>query len=296
MRKIPSPYALFIISLILFGTNGVVADGINLSSVHIVLLRTFFGSLLLIVAYLIGGGRYKAAISDRKQMTYILISGVSMGVSWIMLYEAYILVGVSVSSMIYYCGPALVMVLSPFIFNEKLTLPKAAGFIVVAVGAGLMCSPALGTDVNVMGYVYSAGSAVAHATMVIFGKLAYKVGGLENSSLQLLYSFLIVLLYVLITWNVDIHINASDWGNILFLGFVNTGLGCLLYFSTITVLSAQTVSISGYLEPLSAVVFSAILLGETMTVLQIVGCVLILAGAMYAEIHGLKKSENHAQA
>ncbi len=43
------------------------------------------------------------------------------------------------------------------------------------------------------------------------------------------------------------------------------------------------------------VVFSAILLGEAMTVLQIVGCVLILAGAMYAEIHGLKKHENQAQ-
>ena len=45
----------------------------------------------------------------------------------------------------------------------------------------------------------------------------------------------------------------------------------------------QTVSICGYLEPLSAVLFSAIFLHETLLPLQIVGAVLILSGAVFGE-------------
>ena len=283
MRKPPSAYMLFILSLVLFGTNGVVADGIDLPSTQIVLLRTFFGAIFLMAIFLMRGGRYSIT-KNRRQMLYLLISGISMGVSWIFLYEAYVLIGVSTSSMIYYCGPAIVMFLSPFIFHERLTLSGVFGFTVVAAGACLMCAEAFVSDAGMLGYVYSIASAVAHAAMVIFSKMADEIDGMENSSLQLLYAFLIVLVYTVVGSKGFATIDASDWGNILFLGFVNTGLGCLLYFSTITVLSAQTVSMSGYLEPLSAVVFAALLLGEMMTVLQIIGSFMILFGALYAEL------------
>ena len=51
-----------------------------------------------------------------------------MGASWMFLYEAYQQIGVSLASLLYYCGPVIVMVLSPLIFKEKLTAPKAVGF------------------------------------------------------------------------------------------------------------------------------------------------------------------------
>ncbi|MBQ2924303.1 MAG: DMT family transporter, partial [Anaerotignum sp.] len=73
---------------------------------------------------------------------------------------------------------------------------------------------------------------------------------------------------------------------VLMLGLVNTGLGCYRYFSAIGRLPVQTVAVCGYLEPLAAVVLSAILLGEGMGVLQILGTVLILGGAMFAELRG----------
>ena len=71
---------------------------------------------------------------------------------------------------------------------------------------------------------------------------------------------------------------------ILILGIVNTGLGCYFYFSSIGVMPVQTVAILGYLEPLSALLFSAGLLGETMSWVQIVGAVLILGGALFGEL------------
>lgn len=45
-----------------------------------------------------------------------------------LLYEAYQQVGISIASLAYYCGPVIVMILSPFLFRETLTWPKIAGF------------------------------------------------------------------------------------------------------------------------------------------------------------------------
>ena len=75
---------------------------------------------------------------------------------------------------------------------------------------------------------------------------------------------------------------------ILILGVVNTGVGCYFYFSSIGELPVQTVAIGGYLEPLSALLFSAALLAETLTLVQIVGAVLILAGAAFGELFRIK--------
>ena len=57
-----------------------------------------------------------------------------MGLSWMLLYEAYARIGVSISSLLYYCGPVIVMMLSPFLFKERPTALKVVGFIVVFVG------------------------------------------------------------------------------------------------------------------------------------------------------------------
>lgn len=70
------------------------------------------------------------------------------------------------------------------------------------------------------------------------------------------------------------------------LGVVNTGIGCLLYFSAVAKLPVQTVAVVGYLEPLSAVVFSAALLGEAITPVRLMGAALIIGGAVFCELAG----------
>lgn len=74
------------------------------------------------------------------------------------------------------------------------------------------------------------------------------------------------------------------WIWILILGIVNTGIGCYLYFSPLAKLPVQTVAICGYLEPLSAVLFAALLLGEKMTAVQVLGAACIIGGAMVGEL------------
>ena len=116
-------YLKYIVSLLLFGSNGIVASRITLSSYEIVLLRTMIGSFLLIAVYFAGKGKL-TFYQNRKQFLFLCVSGIAMSASWIFLYEAYAQIGVGVSSLLYYCGPVLVMALSPVLFREKLGVSK----------------------------------------------------------------------------------------------------------------------------------------------------------------------------
>lgn len=273
----------YIFALLLFGSNGIVASFIDLSSQNIVLLRTLIGSILLIAIFFLSGGRL-TFYKYKKQFVFLMVSGVAMGTSWMFLYEAYARIGVSIASLLYYCGPVIVMVLSPLLFNERLTVNKVLGFLAVVVGVVLINGNAFDGNGEVFGIVCGLLSAVMYAFMVICNKKATDIVGLENSTLQLTIAFLTVAVFVGIKQGYAMQIESASIFPILILGLLNTGIGCYFYFSSIGKLKVQTVAICGYLEPLSAVLFSVIFLKEEMLIVQIIGAVLIIGGAMCGEL------------
>lgn len=281
-------YFKYILALLLFGSNGIIASHISLTSYEIVLLRTLIGSLLLIALFIVMGQKFSFH-EKKRHLFYLSISGAAMGASWLFLYEAYKQIGVSVSTLAYYCGPVIVMAISPFLFREKLTKVKVYGFISVLCGLFLVNIQAFQEGKMGWGLFCGGMSAVMYAAMVVLNKKADRITGIENSMIQLWMSFLTVAIYVGIKQGFAIHISNEEWIPILILGVLNTGLGCFLYFSSIGILPVQTVAITGYLEPLSAVCFSAVFLGEILQPVQVIGAALILGGAMYGEsVFGLK--------
>lgn len=65
---------------------------------------------------------------------------------------------------------------------------------------------------------------------------------------------------------------------------VNTGLAYYLYFSAMQQLPGQTVALLCYIDPLTALLLSAVFLHEHLLPLQIAGAVLILGGACLGEM------------
>ena len=277
-------YIKYFTALLLFGSNGIVASLINLSSYEIVLLRTLIGSALLMAIFSLGRGKL-TFYKNRRQFLFLCISGIAMGTSWMFLYEAYARIGVSISSLLYYCGPVIVMALSPILFKEKLTAVKVVGFGAVLCGVFLVNGNAFDGGGDTFGIFCGIMSAVMYSFMVIFNKKAKDITGLENSMLQLLISFLTVAVFVGIKQGFVMEIEPSSILPILVLGLVNTGIGCYFYFSSIGDLPVQTVAICGYLEPLSAVLFSFLFLKEAMMQVQMIGAALIIGGAMFGECY-----------
>ncbi len=283
----------YLASLVLFGSNGIVASMIDLPSIFIVLARVTLGAALL-AGVVLASCRNRAnlqAPSHPREALYLLVSGAALGVAWLFLFEAYRYVGVGTASLLFYCGPVIVMVLSPVLFGARLTAQKLLGFVAVICGAFLVVGGGADGAIQPMGIFLGAMSAVMYAVMVIFSKKVNFIGGVECSALQLCGSFSAVAIYlvgcaVAGTFAAPsaaelAHLNV---GAILCIGLVNTGLGCFMYFSSMGELPVTRVAVCGYLEPLSAVVLSAVLLGEPMSMANVAGACLVLGGALYSEL------------
>lgn len=177
-------YIKYLFALLLFGSNGITASFIHLNSYEIVLLRTGIGSLFLITVFLLSKGKI-TFYQHKKSFLFLCMSGAAMGMSWIFLYEAYQKIGVSLASLMYYCGPVIVMALSPVLFREKLTKTKIFSFLIVLVGIFLVNGTGTDGGQDTRGKICAVLSAFCYAAMVVCQKKEKNITGLENAMLQL---------------------------------------------------------------------------------------------------------------
>lgn len=272
-------YLKYLSGLLLFGSNGVVASFIDLQSQEIVLLRSLLGGLFLLCLFLLTGGRFTFRRHKRDTL-FVILSGAAMAADWLLLFEAYARIGVSLGMILNYCGPILVVLCSAVFFSERITVKTVISLSAALAGAVLISWQGVRSGADKIGLLLAILSAFAYAAMVILNKLSANVVGIQNSVIQLLSTLAVVTVYAGLKQGLHIGIPVGSLLPVLWIGILNTGLGCFLYFSSISALPAQTVAICGYLEPLSAVLFSWIVLKETMLPLQMVGGALILAGAV----------------
>ena len=209
-----------------------------------------------------------------------------MAANWLFLFQAYRQIGVSLATLITYCGPVIVMALSPLLFRERVTAVKLAALLAALIGVFLISGQAAMEGVRLRGILCAGLSAASYVVLVVFSKLSGEISGMENSTVQLFFTFLTVAVFVGIRGGFSMRISSGDWLPILWIGLLNTGIACWLYFSAIGALPVQTVAVCGYLEPLSAVLFSVLLLGERLRGVQMLGAVLIVGGAVAGELLG----------
>lgn len=280
----PNPNTVkYVVAVILFGTNGIVASHIAMSSYHIVLTRTFIGAMVLVAVFLAKRTR-STCWRDKRHLLFLLASGAAMGSSWLFLFEAYARVGVSIATLAYYCGPVIVVLLAPVVLRERLALSSMWGFLAVAVGMLCVSAQNVTQGWDSSGLFFGLLAAVAYSAMVILNKKAGSITGLENAMWQLVAAFLTVAAFITASHGLVVYVPVGSWIPVIVLGLLNTGLGCYLYFSSIGGMRAQSVAVLGYLEPLSALLFAAAFLGEWLSPLQMLGAALILGGAVFSEL------------
>lgn len=128
-------YAMLISSMLIFGTIGIFRKYIPISSALLACTRGITGSLFLILLSVIT--RHKFEIIKPKQLILLMITGALIGLNWIFLFEAYEFTTVATATMCYYMQPTIVMLLSPFIFKEKL---KGKNIICIVISLfGMFC-------------------------------------------------------------------------------------------------------------------------------------------------------------
>ena len=273
-------YGMYILAMLLFGTNGYLVAHISLQSSQIVFVRTLIGGLVLSALVLL---QKDFALSKIKsEFRNLLAGGIALGLNWVALFAAYRMLNVSLATLIYYAGPMLVLLFSPWLFREKLTKRKLAAILIVAVGLLCITGSIAAGMLSMAGLITAIASALFYAALIVFNKRIHNTSGLQTAAIELDVAFVIVLLYVLFTSGFS-YPPAADIPYLLVIGLLNTGLAYFLYFSGMQRLPAQSVALISYVDPVSALLFSAWLLNEKMTMLQIAGAVFIIGGAIIGE-------------
>ena len=275
-------YVMYIVSLLIFGSNGVFAAHIDLSSAEIVCMRTLIGSAALILVLLASHTKIDWLIMKREAAK-LVAAGICLGVNWALLFEAYKLMSVSIATLTYYTAPIIVLLLSPVLLKEKqgarayIGMAAAVVGLVLAVGVG-------DTSVTAQGLLVGLGSAVFYAGLIVFNKKIDGVTGLTLTTVEMVIAACVMLPYVLLTGgHVGFPADTEGTLYLIFLCLVNTGLACWLYFSSMNKLPARAVALFGYVDPVSALIFSAVFLGDRLGFVQIAGAVLVFAGAAFGQ-------------
>ena len=138
---------------------------------------------------------------------------------------------------------------------------------------------------NFIGILFGLGAAVFYATVILLNKFIKNVEGIHRTFLQFIAAIIVLLPYVMMTSGFTLGtLNATGWINLLIVGFIHTGVTYCMYFSSLKELPGQKAAILSYIDPLVAVLISVTILGETMTLWQMIGGVLILGFTLWNEL------------
>ena len=278
---------IFVSSMLIFGTVGVVRRYIPLSSALLAFSRGILGGLFLLVFSLLGKKNTPGKIA-RSDMLKLIITGIFIGINWILLFEAYNHTTVAVATLCYYMEPTIVVLLSPLIFKEKLTGKKAICAATSIIGMVLI-SGVIGNGSfeigNFTGILLGLGAAMFYSAVVIMNKLTPGIEPFKRTTILLLSAGIVMVPYLLLTNGFSVE-GASVKAIVLLivLGIVHTGIAYTMYFGSMDGLKVQTIAVFSYIDPVSALLFSAFLLREHLSVISIIGAVLIIGSAIISEL------------
>lgn len=279
----------FILSMIIFGTIGLVVRYIDLSASERALLSSFLGCLFLLLIFFL----LKKKIAwnlVKSNALFLILSGVALGGNWIFLYQSYDHTTIANATLGYYFAPVFVMILSPLVLREPLSMKKIMCIIVAIIGMLMIIGEGVSTSnsEDILGLSFGLIAAAFYAALLLLNKFINEMGKLELTIIQLGTSTLLLIPYVFLTEGFGIFtLSSSSIPFIFILGIVNTGIGFLLFFSGMEKLKGQSIAMLSYVDPFVAIVISAIILQEQMTTVQIVGGVLLLGSTLMSEIKAI---------
>ena len=275
-----------IISTFAFGTIGLFVRGINMSSAGIACARGIIGALFLLAWILLRGRRPDGA-AIKKNLRLLIISGVCISLNWIMLFEAYNYTTVAVATLCYYMAPIIVIAVSPFVFKEKMTLKKLICMAAALVGMFFVSGAAEngGAIGDVRGVLLGLGAAALYACAILLNKHVADIDAFDKTVIQLGTAGVILVPYCLATG--AFAAASLDVTGIILLAvvcIVHTGICYCLYFGSMDALPSHSIALISYVDPVVAVLLSAVVLKEGLSLLGGLGAIMVIAAAMISEM------------
>ncbi|GAA4838396.1 DMT family transporter [Paenibacillus vulneris] len=282
----------FILSMIIFGAVGVFAKYIDLRASVIALFMSLIGSMFLFIICMSTKHKISRQII-RRNVVPLFIASLALCGNWIFLFQSYKETTIANAAISYYFAPVLVIVMSPVVLKEKLSLKKAICVVIALIGLVLIVqsNKTATAEHNLLGIIYGLIAAGFYAVLTLVNKFIRNMNGLENTFIQIVLSSVILLPYVFITEGFPIsRISGNSIILLLLLGIFHAGVGFYLFFTGMSGLKAQSVAVLSYIDPLTSLFISVLVIGEKMTLLQLAGAALLLGSTLLSETSRGKKT------
>ena len=280
----------FLSAMLIFGTVGIFVRLIPLSSAAVAFFRGVMGVVFLLLVMTLAKKRPQMQ-SIRENLWVLLLSGAAIGGNWVLLFESYRYTTIATATICYYLAPVFVVLASPLL-GERLTGKKLILPGVALLGMVFVSGVLQGGISGGKGIALAAGAAMLYASVMLLNRKLKSISAYDKTVIQLGVAAAVVLPYALLTGGFDMSaMTVAGFVPLLIVGIVHTGFAYWLYFGALGQLPSQTVALFSYLDPVIAIILSALLLREPLGWQGIVGAVLILGSALYSELPEQKKEK-----
>lgn len=272
-------YSLAAIAAAAYGTNPAFAVplyGHGMNAVSVLLFRYLMGLPVLAVILAV---RRKSFSIKKEEIVPTLILGVLMALSSLTLFESYNYMNSGVASTLLFVYPVMVAVMMIMFFHEKFSISTVICLVVMGAGLMLLMKPQGEASLSLFGCLLVMLSALTYALYIVMVNVSKSVRNIPTTKLLFYVLGWGCLVYVgIIATGSELTVPNENWGwlNLLALAVIPTvvSLGCTT--RAIQLIGSTPTAILGALEPVSAVVLSVLVLGQQITIQDIIGGSLIV--------------------
>ena len=205
---------------------------------------------------------------------YVILSGVLLSLNWVFLFYAVFMIPVSEAIIFYYTGPVIAILFSPLL-KEKIN--KSGLLNIVISFTGIIMS--LGSlSINTAGIILALLSGITYGLLSVTSKFSSKY--VDSINLVFLQSIISIIILIPFLFIIKFSINYDVIIIIIISGSVQTVLALFLWYDSLKNLNIQIVSILSYLDPVFAIIFALVLLGQIPSLYTIIGGSLLIGSGI----------------
>lgn len=272
-------YALAALAAAAYGTNPAFAiplyeQGMNPNSV--LFFRYLFGIPLIALVMAARGVPFRLS---REEIGPTAILGILMAFSSLALFESYKYINSGIASTLLFVYPVMVAVMMIFFFHEKMRISVVLCLVIMSVGLILLMKPQGEITLSPFGCLLVMVSALTYALYIIFVNVSKVIKAIPTSKLLfyvLACGSAVYLAMMPLGNELTMPTKESGWLNLTALAVIPTLLSLTCTTKAIQLIGSTPTAILGALEPVSAVLLSVTVLGQSLTTRDIAGGILII--------------------
>ena len=264
MNQVLRAYLAITVLAVSWGTIPLIIKTSEISSISLVGIRTFIGSIFLSLFVIRKGLNIKDLIKPG------LILGPLLVIHWVTMFESIELNSVTVGIGSVFSYPIFVLIIER-IRGKTLSIKQV--LIIIFGFLGLMILLDVRYIDSLTGVFYGILSAISLALIITIGeKYSTELGGLKVAFIQLLVAGVCLIYFTIegYQWMIS-NIFVS-----IFLGVFLTAIGLSTYWYVVKIIKPLSVSTITYLEPTTGVILGVLILNENIRLNQFLGFLIIL--------------------